>query len=121
MQADRLCKARLRMVIAHPQLKVDLPLDKIATFCRRWQITELSVFGSVLRDDFRPDSDVDFLVTFAPDASWTLFDLGTMQQELETLVGRKVDLIERISVERSHNWIRRRDILKNADLIYVSG
>jgi predicted nucleotidyltransferase len=109
------------MVIENPRLKIDLPMDEIAAFCRRWQIAELAVFGSVLRDDFRPDSDVDFLVTFAPDAPWTLFDFGTMQQELESLVGRQVDLVEKVSVEKSHNWIRRREILQNADLIYVSG
>jgi predicted nucleotidyltransferase len=101
--------------------RIDLPADAIAAFCRRWQITELAIFGSALRDDFRPDSDLDFLVTFAPDAPWTLFELGAMQQELADLLGRKVDLIEKTSVERSHSRIRRRDILQHADPIFVSG
>jgi len=55
-----------------PAPKLVVPIDRIAEFCRRWKITELALFGSVLRDDFRPDSDVDVLVTFAPDAPWSL-------------------------------------------------
>ena len=68
--------------------------DRIADFCRRWKITEMSVFGSVVRADFRPDSDVDILVSFEPDAGWTLLDLVTIQEELAVLLGRPVDLIE---------------------------
>jgi uncharacterized protein len=109
------------MPVTTPNLRIDLPMDEIDAFCRRWQITELSVFGSVLRDDFRPDSDVDFLVTFAPEARWSLFDLVKMQEELEGLTGREVDLVEKASIERSHNWIRRREILGTADPIYVKG
>ena len=89
--------------------------------CRRWKIRQLAVFGSFLRDDFRPDSDLDFLYTFAADVHWTLFDLVTMDQELSAIVGREVDLVSRSAVERSQNYIRRRHILSTAEPIYVEG
>jgi len=101
-------------------LKVKLPEEKIEEFCRRWQITELAVFGSVLRDDFRPDSDIDFLVSFAPDENWSLFDLVDMERELAAIVGRKVDLIEKVAIERSHNLLRRKEILSTAQTFYVT-
>ncbi|MBC6420867.1 MAG: nucleotidyltransferase family protein [Hormoscilla sp. SP5CHS1] len=101
-------------------MKVKLPEEKIEEFCRRWQITELAVFGSVLRDDFRPDSDIDFLVSFAPDENWSLFDLVDMERELAAIVGRKVDLIEKVAIERSHNQLRRKEILSTAQTFYVT-
>lgn len=101
-------------------LKVKLPEEKIEEFCRRWQITELAVFGSVLRDDFRPDSDIDFLVSFAPEENWSLFDLVDMERELAAIVGRKVDLIEKVAIERSHNLLRRQEILSTAQTFYVT-
>jgi predicted nucleotidyltransferase len=100
---------------------VKLPLDKLAAFCRRWQITELALFGSAGRNDFHPDSDVDFLVTFAAETRWSLFDLVTMQAELQGIVGREVDMVERRAVEKSENYIRRRHILQSAEPIYVAG
>ena len=100
-------------------LKVKLPEEKIEEFCRRWQITELAVFGSVLRDDFRPDSDIDFLVSFAPDENWSLFDLVDMERALAAIVGRKVDLIKKVAIERSHNLLRRQEILSTARTFYV--
>jgi len=102
-----------------PRIAVDQ--DHIAEFCRRWKIAELAFFGSVLRDDFRPDSDVDVLVTFAPDAEWGLWDAVAMEEELSAILGRKVDLVSRRAVERSDNWIRRRAILSAAEPIYVVG
>ena len=99
---------------------IKLPVDRIADFCRRWKITEFALFGSVLRDDFRPDSDIDVLVTFAPDAGWSLFDHVTMQDELKTIFGRAVDLVSRRGVEGSQNYIRRKAILKSAEVIYVA-
>jgi len=90
-------------------------------FCRRWKIRELAVFGSFLRDDFRPGSDLDFLYTFAADVHWTLFDLVMVDQELSAIVGREVDLVSRSAVERSQNYIRRRHILSTAEPIYVEG
>src|SRR5215210_3359419 len=96
---------------------IELPSEQIADFCRRWKIVEFALFGSVLRDDFRPDSDVDVLVSFASDARWTLFDLVRMQDELKDIFGREVDLVERSSVERSENYIRRKHILEHMELI----
>ncbi|HEX9945199.1 MAG TPA: nucleotidyltransferase family protein [Thermoanaerobaculia bacterium] len=101
--------------------KIHLPEAEINEFCRRWQIAELSLFGSVLRDDFRPDSDVDVLVTFAPEARWSLFDMVHMQEELEALLGREVDLVDRRAVERSENYIRRKHILSSLVPVYVAG
>jgi hypothetical protein len=98
--------------------KIPIDRDKVAAFCRRWQITNLSFFGSVLRDDFRPDSDVDVLVSFAPDAHWSLFDMVHMQQEIEEILGRKVDLVSRRAVEASRNYIRRKAILSLTEVVY---
>lgn len=95
-----------------------LPEDKIKTFCQKWKIIELSLFGSVLREDFRADSDLDVLVTFAPNAPWTIIDLVTMEQELASLAGREVDLVERRVIEKSQNPIRRAEILNSAQLLY---
>ena len=100
--------------------RVTIDRGKIADFCRRWKMTELAFFGSVLRDDFRPDSDVDVLVTLAPDTKWSLFDHVAMEEELSTLVGRKVDLVSRQAIERSSNWIRRKAILDGAEAYYAS-
>ena len=104
------------------RMNARIPIDrkKIADFCRRWKITEFALFGSVLRDDFRSDSDVAVLVTFAPDAEWSLFDDVDMEEELSVIFGRKVDLISRRAVERSDNWIRRKAILSTAEPIYVA-
>ena len=99
-------------------LRIPVPGDRLAESCRRWKITELCVFGSALRDDFRPESDVDLLVTFAPDAAWHFDDLLDMKEELETIFGRPVDLIERRLIETSENYIRRRHILQNLVSIY---
>jgi len=100
-------------------LPIDLPYDALADFCRRWKITKLEVFGSVLRDDFGSDSDVDFLVTFDPTARLSLFDLVDAETELATIVGRSVDLVEREPIEQSRNWMRRKMILGSAQTIYV--
>jgi len=99
---------------------LEISKDKIADFCRRWKITELALFGSVLREDFRPDSDLDVLVTFSPDAEWSLLDHIQMQEELGSLFGREVDLVSRRAIEQSENWIRRREILSTAQAIHVS-
>lgn len=104
-----------------PQPKIDLPQEKIEAFCRKWKIKELALFGSVLRDDFRPDSDVDFLVTFEEEAHWSFFDMVDIQDELKEILGREVDLVERRAVERSENYIRRRHILHSLEPVYVAG
>jgi predicted nucleotidyltransferase len=103
------------------QIQTELPRQAIEAFCRKWEIVRMELFGSVLREDFRSESDIDFLVTFAPEAEWSLFDLVVMQGELETLLGRKVDLVERRAVEKSTNWIRRQEILGTAREYYAAG
>jgi predicted nucleotidyltransferase len=100
--------------------KIAIDRERIAEFCRRWKIVEFSLFGSVLRDDFRSDSDVDVLASFAPDAEWSLFDHVAMEDELIGIIGRKVDLVSRRAVERSENWIRRKAILGSAEPVYVA-
>ncbi|MEX0587136.1 MAG: nucleotidyltransferase domain-containing protein [Pirellulales bacterium] len=87
-------------------------------FCSKWKIREFALFGSALRDDFRPDSDVDVLVTFADEAAWGLWDVVKAEEELRDLVGRPVDLVDRRTIENSENWIRRREILGAARTIY---
>ncbi|NEQ44670.1 MAG: nucleotidyltransferase family protein [Leptolyngbya sp. SIOISBB] len=99
-------------------LPIDLAPDTIQHFCQKWQITELSLFGSVLRDDFHSDSDIDVLVTFAPDAPWTLLDLVNMEYELTDLTGRDIDLVEKQAIASSDNWLRRDEILDTAQVVY---
>jgi uncharacterized protein len=101
--------------------RIEISSEQIADYCRRWKITEFGLFGSVLRDDFQPESDIDVLVTFAPEASWSLFDLVAMENELSQLLKREVDLVEREAVVRSPNYIRRKNILKSAQVIYAAG
>ncbi len=99
---------------------IKLPLEQIQQFCRRWHMTEFALFGSVLRDDFRPDSDIDVLVTFDPQFNRGLAETLQMRQELQTLFGRPVDLIVKAAIERSENWLRRQHILKSAQVIYAT-
>ncbi len=100
------------------QLPIDLTSEILHHFCQKWKITELSLFGSVLRDDFHADSDIDVLVAFAPDAPWTLLDLVNMEYELADLTGRDIDLIEKRVIEKSANPIRKAEILETAQVIY---
>jgi len=95
--------------------------EALEAFCRKWKIQEFALFGSVLRDDFGPDSDVDVLVSFQPEAEWYLFDVVDMQNELATVFGRKVDLFDREAVEQSRNPFRRRGILSNTRVVYAHG
>jgi predicted nucleotidyltransferase len=88
-----------------------IPRDAIVDFCRKWQVTEFAFFGSILRDDFGPDSDVDVLVSFAAGTRYSLFDLVHMEDELRAIFGRDVDLVTRRAVERNPNTWRREAIL----------
>jgi len=102
-----------------PDVVARLGLDEsrdrlLADFCEHWQVAELELFGSVLRTDFRSDSDVDVLVTFLPDADWGLIEHAAMEEELAGLLGRPVDLLTRRAVERSANQARRASILTDA-------
>jgi len=90
--------------------------DRIGDFCQRWSITEFALFGSVLRADFGPASDVDVLVTFAPDAPWTLWDLSRMRVELECIFDRQVDLVEKKALR---NPYRRQAILADHQIVYA--
>lgn len=94
-----------------------IPKKEIAAFCRRWKVTEFALFGSILREDFCAISDVDVLVTFAPEAQISLFDLAQMQIELEGLFGRPVDIIEKDALR---NPYRKREILKTAEVVYAA-
>lgn len=102
-------------------LDIDGLKDQIAAFCRKWSIIEFSLFGSVLRTDFKTTSDIDVLVRFEEQIRWSLSDLITMQDELGEIFGRDVDLVERQSVENSENYIRRRNILESMEPVYVAG
>lgn len=100
--------------------RIQIPTERIADFCHTWKIREFCLFGSVLRDDFRSDSDVDVLVTFADDAHWTLFQVVRMEEELSAILGRKADLVDRRDVEASRNYIRRRHILASLEPVDVA-
>jgi predicted nucleotidyltransferase len=109
MEAKRMAKVR-----------ITIPTDEISHFCQRWKVTELALFGSVLRNEFSPDSDVDVLISFASETNWSLFDLVRMESELQAILGRDVDLVERKAVDQSENHIRRRNILNNIEVIYAA-
>jgi len=95
-----------------------LPVSELAGFCSRWQISALELYGSASRGGLRPDSDLDFLVTFRSGADWSLFDHVRMKRELESLTGRQVDLMTRRALERSHNWLLRKEVLRNARVVF---
>jgi len=96
---------------------IKISQDEIKNFCRQRRITELALFGSVLRDDFHPESDVDVLVTFASDTRYSLFDLASIREELAPLLKREVDLVEKAALR---NPFRRHYILKNSEVIYAA-
>ncbi len=100
---------------------VTVPPSQLDAYCQRWKIAKLELFGSALRDDFRPDSDVDILVSFAAGARWGLLSFVRMQEDLSHLVGRKVDLVSRRAIEASGNPIRRKAILGSACPLHVPG
>jgi len=99
------------------ELSLEIPNHVIEGFCRKWNIRELAIFGSALRSDFRPDSDLDVLATFAKDADWSVFDHSRMSEELSALLGRRVDIIEQAHL---NNPFRRKEILATRRVIYVS-
>jgi hypothetical protein len=99
------------------QAKIEVPAEKIRAFCRKWHVRELALFGSVLSDDFRPDSDVDVLVSIEQDALLSGFDLVDMVEELKDMFGRDVDLLEK---EALRNPYRRHSILSNREVLYAA-
>jgi predicted nucleotidyltransferase len=96
---------------------VPFPRHELEAFCQRWKIHELALFGSVLRGDFDANSDIDLLVSFSEDAKWSLFDHVQMEIDLSRLFNRDVDLVSKRAVEKSSNWIRRREILESAETV----
>ena len=100
------------------QVNIALPMDQIAAYCRRWKITELALFGSVLTDHFRPDSDVDVLVTFEPTSQVSLFDFMHAEEELSRILGHPVDLVERSAIENSYNYIIRQSIFPSMQVVF---
>jgi len=98
-------------------MNIEIPRERIEEFCRKWKITEFALFGSVLTDDFRPDSDVDVLVTFAPDARHSLFDRVEMIEELREMFGRDVDLAEKPGLV---NPFVRKHVLAHNRVIYAA-
>lgn len=97
----------------------DATRDAIAAFSRRWRVAVFALFGSVLRPDFRDNSDIDVLLTFREGVRYTLFDLVRMSDELEAIFGRAVDVLDRQAVEQSQNYLRRDAILGSAEVIYA--
>lgn len=92
--------------------------DEVAQFCRRWRVRQMALFGSVLREDFGPHSDIGVLVSFAPGPTPGLFGLVRMERDLAELFGRPVDVRTRRAVRDSRNRIRRRRILDAARVIH---
>ncbi|MBM4329336.1 MAG: nucleotidyltransferase [Deltaproteobacteria bacterium] len=88
--------------------RISIDQERLEVFCRRWKIAEFALFGSVLRDDFGPDSDVDVLVSFLPEA------------ELKEILGHEVDLVSRRGIESSRNYIRKHAILSSSEAIYAA-
>jgi predicted nucleotidyltransferase len=97
--------------------QIKMPVAPIADFCRRWKVKEFSIFGSILREDFGPDSDIDVLLSFIDDAPWGLFELVDMKEELKTIFDREVDIVEK---EGLRNPFRRREILQTRKVIYAT-
>ena len=102
---------------APSQAQLPLPLEALNVFCRKWHVDELALFGSVLREDFSPESDIDVLVTFSPQAGLNLFDFVEMQDELEKILHRKVDLVSRGGLR---NPFRRHEILNTRQVVYAA-
>lgn len=94
--------------------------EEITAFCQRWSVDELALFGSVLREDFGPHSDIDVLIKFASPRTPGMFGIVRMERELAELFGRQVDLVTRPAVENSRNPIRRQAILEDARIIYAA-
>ena len=101
--------------------RLNIQPTQLEKVCQQWQIVEMSLFGSVLRDDFNAKSDIDILVSFADDAKVTFFDLELIEEQLSKLFNRPVDVVTKRAIEQSHNWIRQKNILENSRVIYERG
>jgi predicted nucleotidyltransferase len=103
------------MTTVHPSLPVSL--EELRPFCEKWKVKELALFGSAARGEMRPDSDYDIMVEFEPDARWSLWDLVPMHEEIQALLGRKVDLLEKAPIR---NPYRRASIERDLIVIYAA-
>lgn len=95
----------------------DVPTERVVAFCRKWKVTEFALFGSVLRDDFGPDSDIDVLIELSPGHGLSLFDWVDMIDELRVLFGREVDLVSKSGLR---NPFRRHEILTTREVIHAA-
>ncbi len=102
----------------NPDRHFNIQPNQLQEICQQWQITELALFGSVLRNDFNSQSDIDILVSFAEEAKITFFDLDTIEAQFSKLFNRPVDVVTKQAIEQSHNWIRKNNILNNTKVIY---
>jgi uncharacterized protein len=108
------------LLSARLQDRLAITSEQLAEFCERWQIAELAFFGSILRDDFNVESDIDVLVTYKPSAKRGLFEKLNLKDELSLLFHREVDVVSKKAIETSYNWLRRKNILSSAEIIYVA-
>ena len=102
------------------ETRIMVPQEGMSVSCRRCRIVELALFGSVIRDGFGPENDVDILVRFRPETQHSLLDMESMWQELSRMLGREADLVERVVVERSRSYSCRRSMLQSAEVVYVA-
>jgi hypothetical protein len=98
-------------------VQIEYDPEAIEAFCHKWLVKELSLFGSVVTGDFGPESDVDVLVTFSSEARWSLMDWAAMIDDLRTIFGRDVDLVEKPAIR---NPFRRRVILESSEVIHAA-
>ena len=98
-------------------MRIEVDLKMLESFCKKWSITEFAVFGSVLRDDFRTDSDIDVLITFQENAEISLFDIVKIKHELESFFGREVDVVEKKAIK---NPYRRKNIFSSMEVLYAA-
>ncbi len=101
-------------------LSVEIPVEPLHDFCQRWKVSELAVFGSALHENYKLDSDLDLLISFEKDSQWGFFDLVNMESELGIIFNKKIDLVEKTAISSSENYLRRKGILENAQIIYQS-
>lgn len=120
LKIDESATSKTRNKIVMKLKNLEISLENIKAFCDRWQVIEFALFGSVLRDDFCPDSDIDVMVQFDPNAHPTFLSLEQMEAELKSIFYRKVDLITRQGIETSRNYLRRQEILSSAQVIYAT-
>ena len=108
------------MATSEISLPIDIPMDAVAAFCERWRIVEFALFGSVLREDFGPDSDIDVLVRFAPGHEWSVLDHVAMERELSALLGRRTEIVNTDALREDRNPFRQQEILSSARPLYAA-